>query len=212
MTGTGGARPDPAAVLLVDDHRVFADALAIGVAAQPDLTCAAVAYTAAAARAALAGAAIDAAIDVALVDLDLPDDSGMRLVEEFAARRPVIVLTAHPRLDLARRAAAAGAAGFLAKDAPLPEILAAVRAALAGSAVRSWETDTDVHLTARELEVLSGLGRGRDATRIAADLGISVHTTRDHIRALLAKLGVHSQLDAVVTADRLRLIAVGTAI
>jgi two-component system response regulator DesR len=136
----------------------------------------------------------------------------MRLVEEFAARRPVVVLTAHPRVDLVRRAVAAGAAGFLAKDAPLPEILAAVRAALAGAPGRYWEPDVAVHLTARELDVLGGLGRGRDATRIAADLGISVHTARDHIRALLGKLGVHSQLDAVVTADRLGLIAVGSRI
>ncbi|WP_214401070.1 response regulator transcription factor [Pseudonocardia lacus] len=209
MITTGETRPGPAAVLLVDDHRVFADALAIGVTAQPDLTCVAVAYTAAAARAAMAPGT---AVDLAVVDLDLPDDSGMRLVEEFAAHRPVIVLTAHPRVDLARRAAGAGAAGFLAKDASLPEMLAAVRGALAGEPVRSWESDTAVHLTAREQQVLDGLARGRDAARIAAELGISVHTTRDHIRVLLAKLGVHSQLDAVVTADRLGLVAVGAAI
>jgi DNA-binding CsgD family transcriptional regulator len=68
----------------------------------------------------------------------------------------------------------------------------------------------DVRLTGRELEVLGGLARGRDAGRIAAELGISLHTTRDHIRALLAKLGVHSQLEAVVAAERLGLITVGS--
>jgi DNA-binding NarL/FixJ family response regulator len=150
--------------------------------------------------------------DLVLVDLGLPDDSGLQLVAELAWRIPVLVLTAHPRVDLVRRATAAGAAGFLAKDMPLHEILVAAHAALAGTPVRSWEPDRLVHLTGRELDVLAGLGRGRDTSRIATELGISVHTTRDHIRAVLAKLGAHSQLEAVVTADRLGLIAVGAEI
>jgi two-component system response regulator DesR len=66
-----------------------------------------------------------------------------------------------------------------------------------------------VALTAREYDVLRELGRGQDATRLAATLGISVYTARDHIKALMAKLGVRTQLDAVVTASRLGLITPG---
>ncbi|MGE3285855.1 MAG: response regulator transcription factor [Pseudonocardia sp.] len=192
-------------VVLVDDHRVFAEALALALTTQPDLRCGGIAHSLEQAGDLLAEGA-----DVALVDLDLPDGSGLGLVERFAPHVPVIVLTAHVRVDLARRAAAAGAAGFLGKDAALPEILDAVRAALTGVPVASREPVAPVRLTARELDVLSWLARGRDATRIAAELGISVHTTRDHIRAVLAKLGAHSQLDAVVRADRLGIVAVGT--
>jgi len=200
------------AVLLVDDHRVFTDTLAIALAAQPGLRCSGVAHSVPDALA-LAG---EVAFQVAVVDLRLPGGGGLGLVAQLRRRQPpakVLVLTAHPRPDLAQRALAAGAGGFLGKDAPLADILAAVRALAAGEevgAVGVAPPPGDVRVTGRELEVLAGLGRGLDAGRIAAELGISVHTTRDHIRALLGKLDVHTQLDAVVTAERLGLITVGT--
>ncbi len=207
MTASSGA-----ALFLVDDHRVFAETLALAVSTHPGLRCTGVAHSVREARRLLQDLPDEQTPDLAVVDLGLPDDSGLRLVPELAQRIPVLVLTAHPRVDLARRASAAGAAGLLAKDMPLHEILVAARAALAGTPVRSWEPDRLVDLTRRELDVLAGLGRGRNTARIASDLGISVHTTRDHIRAVLAKLGAHSQLEAVVTADRLGLIAVGAEI
>lgn len=185
-------------VFLVDDHRVFTDLLALGLDASPDLRCRGVAHSIAEAR------ATTPAYDVAVVDLQLPDGSGLDLVGFL---RPVLLLTAHPHA--ARRA---GAAGVLGKEAPLAEILAAIRRVAAGGAVEpaaTWPADAP-HLTPRELDVLVELGRGRDAARIAVALGLSLHTVRDHIRALMAKLGVHSQLDAVVTAGRLGLIAVGS--
>jgi DNA-binding NarL/FixJ family response regulator len=207
MTVSGGG-----AVFLVDDHRVFAETLALAVSTQPDLYCTGVAHSVREARSVLHELAAEQAPDLAIIDLDLPDGSGLYLVAELAQRIPVVVLTAHPRFDVLRRATAAGAAGVLGKDQPLHEILATARTALAGAPVRSRDTDPAVHLTGRELDVLAGLGRGRDAARIASDLGISIYTTRDHIRAVLAKLGAHSQLEAVVTADRLGLIAIGTQV
>ncbi|OZM79937.1 response regulator transcription factor [Pseudonocardia sp. MH-G8] len=203
MTVSGGG------VFLIDDHRVFAETLALAVSTQPDLSCTGVAHSVREARSVLHGRPAEELPDLAIIDLDLPDGSGLHLIAELAQHIPVLVLTAHPRVDVLRRAKAARAAGVLGKDQPLHEILAAARTALAGGPVQSWAPGPAVHLTGRELDVLSGLGRGRDATRIAADLGISIYTTRDHIRALLAKLGAHSQLEAVVTADRLGLIAVG---
>ena len=66
-----------------------------------------------------------------------------------------------------------------------------------------------VTLTPREHDVLRQLGRGLDAHRTAAALGISLNTTRDHIKTLIRKLGAHNQLGAVVEAQRLGLLTVG---
>ncbi|GAA3236981.1 response regulator transcription factor [Pseudonocardia petroleophila] len=195
------------AVFLVDDHRVFTELLAMGLDAQPDLRCAGTAHSVAEA----VEQARTLAFDVAVVDLQMPDGGGLTAIPRLRELRPaarIVVLTAHPRPELVRLARRAGAAAVLAKDAPLAEILDAVRAPADGPAAPPEPTPA-ARLTPRELQVLVELGRGRDATRIAAALGISVHTTRDHIRAVLAKLGVHTQLDAVVTADRLGIVLVG---
>ena len=196
-------------LLVIDDHRVFTDTLALSLDLEPDLCCVATAQTA---RDGLAkAAAID--LDVAIVDLDLPDASGIDVVAQLLALRPtvrVIVLTAHPRADLAERAVAAGAAGFLPKDAALRTILSAVRTADPARPVVDARHPPSVALTAREYDVLRQLAQGRDAHRCAAALGLSLHTTRDHIKALMGKLSAHTQLEAVVAADRLGLISVGS--
>jgi two-component system response regulator DesR len=193
-------------VLLVDDHRVFAESLALAIDTQPGMSCAGIACTVRDARA-RAGAV---GYDVAVVDLDLPDGSGLDLVEPLGAYGRVVILTAHPRADLAARALDAGAAAFLAKDAGLAEILSGIRSATpARPVVAAHLRQIAVPLTSREYDVLRELGRGQDATRLAATLGITVYTARDHIKALMAKLGVRTQLDAVVTASRLGLITLG---
>ena len=193
-------------VLLVDDHRVFAESLALAIEHQPGLTCAGIATTA---RDALARARA-VPHDVAVVDLDLPDGSGLDLVGPLRAYGKVVILTAHPRADLADRALADGASGFLAKDAGLGEIVATVRSATPDKPIVTPLRRCDVSLTEREYDVLRELGRGRDATRLAAALGISVWTARDHIKAVMAKLDARTQLDAVVTASRLGLIRLGS--
>jgi DNA-binding NarL/FixJ family response regulator len=199
-------------VLLLDDHRVFTDLLELSLGLQPDLHCVAVAHTA---REGLAkAAAVDFA--VAVVDLQLPDAGGLDLIPRLRELRPdarIVVLTAHPRADLADRALAAGAVAFLGKDAALATILAAVRSADAARPVVEAEACRPaprIGLTHREYDVLRQLGQGLDASRIATTLGISLHTTRDHIKSVMAKLGVHSQLGAVVSAERLGLISLGS--
>lgn len=196
-------------VLLLDDHRTFTDLLEISLGLQPDLDCVAVAHSAH--EGLTKAAAVDFA--VAMLDLQLPDVGGLDLIPRLLALRPqarIVVLTAHPRPDLAERAIAAGAVAFLGKDAALSRLLDAVRHADAGRPiVRAAPRAGRVELTNREYDVLRELGQGRDATRIASALGISVHTARDHIKAVLAKLGVHTQLDAVVSAERLGLITLG---
>jgi two-component system response regulator DesR len=195
--------------LVIDDHRVFTDTLALSLDLEPDLCCVA---TAQSARDGLAkAAAIE--VDVAIVDLDLPDASGIDVVAGLRELRPamrVLVLTAHPRADLASRAVAAGAAAFLPKDTALREILSAIRTADPARPVVDAPRQPAVALTAREYDVLRQLAQGRDAHRCATALGLSLYTTRDHIKALMGKLSAHTQLEAVVAADRLGLISVGS--
>jgi DNA-binding NarL/FixJ family response regulator len=203
----------PLSLLLLDDHRVFTDSLALSLDLEPDMRCVASAYTA------RDGLAMAAAIDfaAAVVDLRLPDADGIEVIERLREVRPaarVVVLTAHPRADLARRAIAAGAVAFLSKDARLARIIDALRHAGAERPFvdpdPSYEPADTIGLTPREYDVLRQLGQGRDARRAAAALGMSVHTARDHIKALMAKLGAHTQLEAVVRAERLGLITIGS--
>jgi DNA-binding NarL/FixJ family response regulator len=184
--------------------------LALSLDLEPDLRCVAVAYTA---RDGLAkAAAVDFA--VAIVDLDLPDADGLDVIGQLRQLRPsarVVVVTAHPRPDLARRAIAAGAVGFLAKGAALAQIITAIRHADADHPVLDAELAADrVALTPREYDVLRQLGQGRDASRAAAELGVSVYTARDHIKSLMAKLDARTSLEAVVSAERLGLIKIGS--
>lgn len=199
-------------LLLLDDHRVFTDVLRMTLDRQPDLHCVAVAHSA---HEGLARAST-VEFDVAIVDLDLPDSRGVDVIAALCALRPsarIVVLTAHARPDLAERALAAGAVAFLGKGATLDRILDAVRTATGDDPFVETEQPRladGVDLTLREHDVLRQLGIGHDANRIADELGISVHTTRGHIKAVMAKLGARSQLGAVVTAGRLGLITVGS--
>lgn len=200
----------PVAVLVVDDHRIFTEALRASLERRGDVSSVEVAHTVGEALARIRRVDVDAVI----VDLDLPDGSGLDIVSAVSALRPrarTIVLTAHARPDLAERAVAAGAAAFLAKEGTLDRVIAALRAPsrelpIVDHAVPPGPVD----LTRREHDVLRLLGQGQEPARIAGELGISLHTVRGHVKAVMAKLGVHSQLEAVVTGHRRGLISVGT--
>jgi DNA-binding NarL/FixJ family response regulator len=182
-------------VLVVDDHRTFAELMRLGLNAQPDFECSAVAHTAAEARCVAATVPFAAAI----VDLGLPDGDGAALVGDLHRLAPearIVVLTAHPRSDLARRALAAGARRVLPKQGSLGDVLDALRE----DGLAPVPPAADDVLSPREREVLALLAEGVDARGIAHRLGLSTYTVRDHIRSILAKLGVHTQLEAVVAA------------
>ncbi|MEJ8281647.1 response regulator transcription factor [Pseudonocardia spirodelae] len=191
-------------VLLVDDHRSFTDLLALGLGVRAGAEVVGVAHDADTARALLGGGA--PAPDVVVLDVRLPGGGLSLLGDVHAAGARALVLTAHPRPGPAREARAAGAAGFLGKQVPLDGIVAAVRTVAAGGTVHA-DTGPVPHLTPREHDVLDGLARGGHVGRIAGDRGLSPHTVRDHVRAVLGKLGARSQLEAVVTAERLGLVA-----
>ncbi|WP_293782076.1 response regulator transcription factor [uncultured Aeromicrobium sp.] len=189
----------PTPVLLVDDHDVLVEALRFALDAHDDLECAAIARSVAEAREAAAQVRFDAVV----LDLGLPDGDGTQLIDHLVTCSPqatIVVLTAHPRSDLARRARAAGAHAVLPKQGRLADLLTALR----GRPVPHPEVSSAdaLSLTQRERDVLHRLAQGSDVRAIARELELSVHTVRDHVKSLLAKFKASSQLEAVVAAAR----------
>jgi len=223
--GSKQERDDTTTVLIVDDHRSFADALGMAINLQPDLECVGMAGSVEEAI----GLVDERAPDVVLMDVHLPDADGIEGTQRVKELNPavgVLVLTADQNPAILARAAAVGASGFLLKESPFAEILQAIRTTHEGgmqlpnttlasilerlergaapaAAPGLGRSDT---LTGRELDVLRLLGQGHDVQTIARDLVISIHTVRGHVKSILAKLGVHSQLEAVVTAVRMGIL------
>jgi DNA-binding NarL/FixJ family response regulator len=148
----------------------------------------------------------------------MPDGDGVAAIPSLQALRPslgVVVLTASSADHVLMAAIEAGASGFLSKTRSLDEVTAAVRAAAAGESVISPEMlarllprfgrgkpHTADELTEREREVLNLVAEGLSNAAIAERLVVSVHTVRNHIASLSAKLGAHSKLEALSIALR----------
>ena len=163
-------------------------------------------------------------IDLAIVDLDLPDGDGTQLIGELRAANPhgmVLVLTASVEREAYARAVEAGAAGVLHKSGRIKDAVGASKGLLAGEAILStkevieWlrlagrqkEQDYQARratesLTPRELEVLRALADGLSDKEISERLHVGVGTVRNHIVSIFGKLGVHSRLHALVFAVR----------
>ena len=218
---------DPTRVLLVDDHASFRQSLALLLALEPDLAVVGQAGSLAAARPQLAG------VDVAILDLDLPDGVGLDLIDELVTASPgaaILILTGSTsRLEMAR-AAEVGASGLLHKSAGVDEIVAAVRHLGAGGTLfspaetiallrlagRHREGGREAarrgdSLTAREREVLRALAGGLSDKELARRLHIAEKTVRAHMVNILGKLGVESRLQALVVAVQHGLVAIPPA-
>jgi two-component system response regulator DevR len=208
-------------VLLVDDHAVSREPLAVLLGREPDLTVVGEAATLAEARGLLA---VGLSVDIAVVDLDLPDGHGAELIRELCRARPAaqaLVLTgSRDRLDHGR-ALEAGAGHVLHKSVSTRQVIDAIRRLHAGEVLldpREAEVlvrlagerrrrDTNelaalALLTPRELEVLRLLGEGLDNQAIADRLHVGLETTRTHVGNVLNKLAVESRLQAVLLAYR----------
>lgn len=221
MTLAQMRRPtDLARVLVVDDHRTFAELLS-GALASAGMDAVGTAHSAAQAVA----MAQDLQPDIVVMDIEMPRQDGLaatRRIREVAPDAVVAVVTAHRDPDWVVRAAQAGASAFIPKDGSLAEmidVLSRVQpgqmlvapSTFAGGAPRSSSSagarDAVPQLTRREQEVLDCLGRGMQVKAIARVLGITLETCRGYVKSLHAKLGVRSQLEAVVKAQQLGLLA-----
>jgi RNA polymerase sigma factor (sigma-70 family) len=207
-------------VLLVDDHRSFREALAFLLEREPDMRVVGQAGSLAEARSALAG------VDVAVLDLALPDGDGMELLADLRRASPEsAALVLSGSADSARLAETvdAGAAAAIGKSAEIEDIVAAVRRlgwgepmppsaelreARRQAADRRAAAQAAASLTPREREVLQGLADGLSGREIADRLGISEATERTHMENIRAKLGVRSQSQALVCAVRNQLVSI----
>jgi DNA-binding NarL/FixJ family response regulator len=154
---------------------------------------------------------------VVLMDVSMPVVDGITATRRMRTRAPdsrVVVLTMHADTDLVEQARAAGAAGYLIKDASGEEVVTAVRRALEGQRVISPgigavadpvepldEPHEDTpHLTDREAQILQMLADGCSPAEVAERLFISPKTVRNHLSKVYEKLGVNSRSQAIVTA------------
>jgi len=154
--------------------------------------------------------------DVALVDIHLPGISGIECVAKLKAQLPklqVLMLTRYEQSDLIFNSIRAGASGYLLKNTPGAELIQAVEQVHAGGAPMTMQIARKVmdhfrkiqqpaadveKLTPREQEVLALLAKGYLYKQIGDELGISINTLRNRLRAIYEKLHVHSRTEATV--------------
>lgn len=217
FSGTCDLEDERVGVLIVDDHAAIRESIALAFEQDGGFRIAGLAGSLAEARTKLDG------VDVAIIDLGLPDGSGAELADLRAAnpRAQPLVLSATVDRSSTAQAVERGAAAVLCKTAHLHQIVEAVRRLRAGETLipltetvellrfagRERERASSAQrlidsLTAREREVLQLLADGLDGAAVASRLHISPRTQRNHVANILSKLGVHSQLQALVFALR----------
>jgi DNA-binding NarL/FixJ family response regulator len=171
--------------------------------------------------------------DVILMDIRMPGMDGLTAARLITAAQPapkVVMLTTFDLDDYVYEALRSGASGFLLKDSPRADLVAAVRAAAAGDALLAPSVTRRLieafarrppattpspsrlaSVTAREKDVLLLLARGRSNAEIAAELFVSEATVKTHVASLLAKLGLRDRVQAVILAYETGLVVPGDA-
>ena len=206
-------------VLVVDDHEMFLEALTLLLGREPEV------------RLVGGTRGADEALriceeeqpDVVLMDLDLPDGGGVeatRRIRQAFAEIKVVVLTELQSPAVVAAALAAGASGYVPKTRAIDELMDVVRRAAAGELIMPAADLAPVleelrsgqgvpvaelalqRLTPRETEILAALAAGDSTGQVADSLGISAMTVQSHVKSILAKLGVHSKIEAVTLAWR----------
>jgi DNA-binding NarL/FixJ family response regulator len=205
---------EPIGVVIVDDHRMFAESLSRLLSDEPGITVLGVASNVREATEMVAAHSPH----VLLLDYQLPDGDGVSLTAEVKRTHPttmVVMLTGSTEDRVLLGAIDAGCSGFLTKDRAAIEVAEAVRGAAAGEALispallgrllpklkrtyRSIGSD----LTDRERTTLMYLAQGWPNKAIATEMNLSLNTVRNYVQSLLTKLGAHSKLEAVSTAVR----------
>ena len=204
-------------VLIADDHSVVREGLRMFLQRDPDLE--------------VVGEAADGAEaiqqarllrpDVVVMDLLLPVLDGMAATRAIRSELPeteVLALTSVLGSASVVEAIRAGAIGYLHKDTQAAELRTAIKAAAAGQVHLSPQTSAYLlgavrmperpePLTPREMDVLRLLAQGQSNKEIARTLHLVEETVKDHVRHILAKLGVKSRTQAVLAAIRLRIVS-----
>jgi len=201
-------------LLIVDDHVVLRDGLVSLFSPQPDFEVVGEAGTVSDA----VKKACELEPDLVLMDISLPDGSGVDATREILAHRPetyIVILTLHDSDELLMDAVHSDAKGYLLKSAPAAEVIASLRAldrgepalsrqmtgrVLAGLAEEKNFVQEDNsaidQLTPRELEVLGELSKGASNGEIAEYLFISVNTVKNHVHEILRKLELKNRREA----------------
>ena len=186
-------------VAIVDDHPLIRDGTASLLAKEPDMLVVALGQNIADAQEILAAGEAD----VLLLDIRLGADSGLTVLQGRTQSRPaVVVVTAYAYPQYAEAALRLGAAGFVLKDAPVGDLLAAIRAAAAGALHFGLRPGQRLALSERELDVVRKVVEGRSNDEIGADLGISTKTVESHLRRIFERVGVASRTELATRAIR----------
>ena len=202
-------------VAMVEDHQILVDSLSLMLRYEPDIEFIGSAGSLEQGRNLIK----ETEPDVLLLDVGLPDGSGLDLIPEVNQSCPdsnIVVLTSLTDETTLMRVVDSGISGFVSKDSQLSDLLITIRKAADGEIVmptsllvgllmrmprdkaaayqddKGWE-----RLTVREQEVLERLASGKSGDEIAEELHIAPLTVRTHIRNLMSKMGVHSRLEAV---------------
>jgi two-component system NarL family response regulator len=201
-------------LLILVEERIFADVLAIRLDREPDME-----VVAALDASALPRLSVGSGVGMVLLDADLPGDAAFRVSDELsqAPGAPYVVFLSHSSdPECIVRAIRAGAAGWVRKDESIDGLLYVIRGVARGETwlppdqtgevlrllMNGPDQDEDggqllTVLTGREREVLLCLANGNRRSDVAEHLHMSPNTVRTHLQNLMAKLGVHSALEAV---------------
>lgn len=209
--------------LIIDDHPLFREALGNAVlTAHPDARI----FEAMSIAGALHVLSANSAIDLALLDLSLPDASGfsgfLRLRESYP-RLPVAIVSSHEDRQVVSEALALGAAGYLPKSTSKSELALAIDLVLSGSisvpkgfVLSSDAGDADMtealrarlqELTPQQLRVLALIRRGLQNKQIASELKLAESTVKAHVTEILRKLKLFSRNKAIIEIGKLNMPA-----
>ncbi|MER5785056.1 response regulator transcription factor [Streptomyces mobaraensis] len=193
-------------VLLADDQALIRGALASMLRLEPDVEVVAEVGSGAEVEA----AALRTRPDVVLMDVQMPGKDGLAVTADLARSMPsckVVICTTFGRPGYLTRAVAAGAVGFVVKDAPPEQLVEAVRRAAAGLRVLDHALASEAMLsgtsplTTREREVLAEALGGGTVTDIARALGLSDGTVRNHVSSAMAKTAARTRAEAARIAE-----------
>jgi DNA-binding NarL/FixJ family response regulator len=206
-------------VLIVDDHEVVRRGLVGFLETEPEIEVVGEAADGGDALAQLAKLEADRLPRVVLMDLHMEPVGGVEATAEIRSRyeqTEVVILTSFVDEEEVHAALAAGASGYVLKDADIDEVAGAIRAAhqgelhldaavakrLTASMRTSKRDDPAAELTSREREILRMVAAGQPNKQIAAELVISERTARTHVSNILRKLNLSSRTQAALWAVR----------